>query len=114
MIIAVFEVLLICGLPFGEYTMGGQNRVLPLPYRLFAASSILAQVFGAAMILQGGGFMKLWFSHGATKIICFVFAGFFLLNTFLNAISKSKKEKFAMTPAALIEAICFAVTAFGM
>ena len=112
--VAVMEVLLIAGLPLGEFTMGGRHKVLPPMYRAFAASSIILQLFGAAMILQGGGLMKMWFAVKVTKIICFVFAGFFAVNTVMNLISPSKKEKYVMTPLAAIEACCFAITAFLM
>ena len=49
--VAVMEVLLIFGLPLGEFTMGGRYKVLPPMFRLFAASSIILQLFGAAMLL---------------------------------------------------------------
>lgn len=110
--VAIMEVLLIIGLPLGEFTMGGRHKVLPPMYRIFAASSIILQLFGAAMLLQGGGLMNMWFAGKVTKIICFVFAGFFAVNTIMNIISPSKKEKYVMTPLAAIEACCFAVTAF--
>lgn len=112
--VAVMEILLIIGLPLGEFTMGGRYRVLPPMYRIFAASSVILQLFGAAMILQCGGLMKMWFAGNVTKIICFVFAGFFAINTVMNIISPSKKEKYVMTPLAAIEACCFALTAFFM
>jgi hypothetical protein len=83
-------------------------------YRMFAASSVILQLFGAAMILQGGGLMNMWFASKVIKIICFVFAGFFAVNTVMNIISPSKKEKYVMTPLAAVEACCFAVTAFLM
>ena len=110
--VAVMEILLIFGLPLGEFTMGGRYKVLPPMYRMFAASSVILQLFGAAMILQGGGLMNMWFAGKVIKIICFVFAGFFAVNTVMNLISPSKKEKYVMTPLAAIEACCFAVTAF--
>ena len=112
--VAVMEVLLICGLPLGEFTMGGRHKVLPPMYRIFAASSVILQLFGAAMLLQGGGMMNMWFSGKVTKIICFVFAGFFAVNTVMNLISPSKKEKYVMTPLAAVEACCFAITAFSI
>ena len=112
--VAIMEVLLIIGLPLGEFTMGGRHKVLPPMYRIFAASSIILQLFGAAMLLQGGGHMNMWFAGKVIKIICFVFAGFFAVNTIMNIISPSKKEKYVMTPLAAIEACCFAVTAFLM
>ena len=112
--VAVMEILLIIGLPLGEFTMGGRYKVLPPMYRMFAASSVILQFFGAAMILQGGGLMNMWFAGKVIKIICFVFAGFFAVNTVMNIISPSKKEKYVMTPLAAVEACCFAVTAFLM
>lgn len=112
--VAVMEILLIFGLPLGEFTMGGRYKVLPPMYRMFAASSVILQIFGAAMILQGGGLMNMWFAGKVIKIICFVFAGFFAVNTVMNIISPSKKEKYVMTPLAAVEACCFAVTAFLM
>lgn len=112
--VAVMEILLIAGLPLGEFTMGGRYKVLPPVYRIFAASSVILQLFGAAMIIQGGGLMNMWFAVKVTKIICFVFAGFFAVNTVMNIISSSKKEKYVMTPLAAIEACCFAITAFFM
>ena len=114
LIVAIMEVLLVCGLPLGEFTMGGRYKVLPPALRVAAASSIVIQLFGAAMILQGGGIMSMWFANNVTKIICFVFAGFFAVNTLMNLISPSKKEKYVMTPLAAVEAVCFAITAFGM
>ena len=112
--VAVMESLLIIGLPLGEFTMGGRYKVLPPLYRIFAASSVILQLFGAAVILQGGGLMNMWFAGNVVKIICFVFSGFFAVNTVMNLISLSKKEKYVMTPLAAVEACCFAVTAFLM
>lgn len=112
--VAVMEILLIFGLPLGEFTMGGRYKVLPPMYRMFAASSVILQLFGAAMILQGGGLMNMWFAGKVIKIICFVFAGFFAVNTVMNIISPSKKEKYVMTPLAAVGTCCFAVTAFLM
>ena len=112
--VAVMESLLIIGLPLGEFTMGGRYKVLPPLYRIFAASSVILQLFGAAVILQGGGLMNMWFAGNVVKIICFVFSGFFAVNTVMNLISPSKKEKYVMTPLAAVEACCFAVTAFLM
>jgi hypothetical protein len=74
-IAAVFEVLLIAGLPLGEFTMGGRHKVLPPAMRAAGAGSLLTQVFAGLILLQAGGFMSMWFSPGVTKVICYVFAG---------------------------------------
>ena len=113
-IAAVFEVLLVAGLPLGEYTMGGRYKVLPPMMRGAAVFSLLTQVFAGLILLQAAGFMGMWFTFGVTRIICYVFGGFFVINTVMNFFSTSKKEKVVMTPLAAVEAVCFLVTAIMM
>ena len=113
-IAAVFEVLLVAGLPLGEFTMGGRYKVLPPMMRGAAVFSLLTQVFAGLILLQAAGFMGMWFTFGVTRIICYVFGGFFVINTVMNFFSTSKKEKLVMTPLAAIEAVCFLVTAIMM
>jgi len=111
---AVFEVLLIAGLPLGEFTMGGRYKILPPMMRVAGAFSLLTQVFAALILLQGAGLMNMWFSVSVTRIICYVFGGFFAVNTVMNFFSLSKKEKYTMTPLALIEAVIFVLTAISL
>lgn len=113
-IAAVFEVLLVAGLPLGEFTMGGRYKILPPVMRGAAVFSLLTQVFAGLILLQAAGFMGMWIPFGAMRIICYVFGGFFVINTVMNFFSTSKKEKFVMTPLAAIEAACFLVTAIMM
>ena len=61
--------------------------------------------------LTMGGFMPLWFSDNTTKIIYIVMAVYLSFNTVMNFISKSKKEKYVMTPLSAISAVCFWITA---
>ena len=49
-----------------------------------------------------------------TKIIGIAMAMYLTLNTFLNLISKSKKEKYIMSPLSLVAAICFWISALKM
>lgn len=113
-IIAIMTVLVACGLPLGEYTMGGQHKILPKKFRLAAVISVAIQIFAMIIILQAGGLLPLWLSFKVTKYICFFFATYLSLNTIMNMISKSKKEKYVMTPISLIAGICFWITAFQM
>ena len=112
--IAIMTVLVACGLPLGEYTMGGQHKVLPKKLRVAAVISVAIQIFAMIIILQAGSFISLWFSFKVTKYICFFFAAYLSLNTIMNMISKSRKEKYVMTPLSLIVGICFWITAFQM
>ena len=112
--IATMTVLVACGLPLGEFTMGGQHKILPKNLRVAAVISVAIQIFAMIIILQAGGFIPLWFSLKVTKYICFFFAAYLSLNTIMNMISKSRKERFVMTPLSLIAGICFWIMAFQM
>jgi hypothetical protein len=57
-----------------------------------------------------GGFIPLWFSDSKTKIICIVMAVYLSINTIMNLISSSNKEKYIMTPLSAISSICFWIT----
>jgi hypothetical protein len=72
------------------------------------------QIFAIIIVLQTGGIINLWFSNNATRIICYVYSGYLIINTFMNLISKSKKEKYIMTPLSLVSALLFFITAFKM
>ena len=113
-VIAIMTVLVACGLPLGEFTMGGQHKILPNKFRVVAVISVVIQIFAMIIILQAGGFIPLWLSFKVTKYICFFFAAYLSLNTIMNMISKSRKEKYVMTPLSLIVGICFWITAFQM
>ncbi len=110
-VVIVLSVLIICGLPLGELTMGGQYKVYPKKLRFVLLAQLILQILFVVIILQMGGFIPLWFSYDITKIICIIMAVYLSLNTIMNLISKSKKERYIMTPLSLISAICFWVTA---
>ena len=112
--IAIMTVLVACGFPLGEFTMGGQHKILPKKFRVVAVISVVIQIFAIIIILQAGGFIPLWLSFKVTKYICFFFAVYLSLNTIMNMISKSRKEKYVMTPLSFIAGICFWITAFQM
>ena len=113
-IIATMTVLVACGLPLGEFTMGGQHKILPKKFRVMAVISVVIQIFAMIIILQAGGFISLWLPFTVTKYICLFFAAYLTLNTIMNMLSKSRKEKYVMTPISLIAGICFWITAFQM
>lgn len=110
-IMAIVAVLIACGLPLGEFTMGGQYRILPKKLRIMSFVCVIIQIFAVIIILQTGGFIKLWFTANITRYICFFFAIYLSLNTIMNYFSKSKKERYVMTPISLVAAICYWITA---
>ena len=75
LIVIILSVLLICGLPLGELTMGGQYKVYPGKLRIVLVVQLGLQVFFVMIILQAGGFLPLcfWFISGLHRRIIFWF-----------------------------------------
>ncbi len=113
-IVAIMTVLAACGVPLGEFTMGGKYKVLPKQLRIMALFAIIIQMFAIIIILQTGGFLTLWFSEVVTKYICIFYAVYLSINTVMNFLSNSKKEKYFATPLSIVAAICFWITALNM
>ena len=113
-IVIILSILIICGLPLGELTMGGQYKVFPPRLRIVLVTQLILQVFFVLIILQMGEIIPLLFSYNVTKIIGIVMAIYLSVNTVMNLISKSKKEKYIMTPLSFVTAICFWITALKM
>ena len=109
-VVIILSFLIILGLPLGELTMGGRYKVFPKKLRIVLVSQLLLQVFFVIVILQMGGYLPLWFSYKATRIILIVMAVYLSLNVLMNLASKSKKERLIMTPLSLIAAVCFWIT----
>ncbi len=100
---ALLQLLLVFGAPLGEYVLGGKHEVLPPKMRLLSvlytcvfiivglsflqAVEIIAPVFGAA-------FMKV------TLIIYTLFLAYAVIGN--GFLTKSKKEKYVMTPISII------------
>ena len=106
-IVIVLSFLIVCGFPLGELTMGGQYKVFPKKLRVILVMQLILQIFFVVIVLQMGGLIPFWFSENATKIICIIMAVYLSFNTIMNFISKSKKEKYIMTPLSAISAVCF-------
>ena len=110
MLVVVMSIALIFGAPLGEYTLGGRFRVFPARLRLVLLTQLLLQVFFVVILLQLGHIIPLCFSHEATKVIGFVLAAYLTLNCVANLSSKSKKEKYVMTPLSAVTAFCYWVS----
>ena len=113
-VVIILSILLLCGLPLGELTMGGRYKVWPRKLRPVAASQLAVQVFALYILLAASGTLPCFISESVTKIICFVFAAFFLGNTVMNFFSTSKKEKCVMTPMSAVSSICFLLAGLGV
>lgn len=109
----ILYILIALGLPYGEFAMGGKYKIVPKEKRFIFGISVLIQIVAIVVVLQTAGAIPLLFSQSITTGMCFFFAAFLSLNVIANAISKSKKEKYVITPISFITAICFWIIAIG-
>jgi len=105
--IAVFQVCLAAGKPWGEYAFGGQNKgVLPRHLRIASVFSCCVLLAFAAVNLHQAGFLKISENASLMRIFFWVVTGYAVLGTFMNAISRSRPERLLWTPvAALLAAL---------
>ncbi|MDH6364406.1 hypothetical protein M2139_001455 [Enterococcus sp. PF1-24] len=113
-LIALLTLLVTFGLPLGEFTLGGQYAVLPIKMRVMTGISFVIQLFAILIVLQAGGVMKMWFPIKIVKGIGIFFSVYLTINVVMNFMSDSPKERYLMTPLALVAAICFWLTMINM
>lgn len=96
-LIAVFQVLLSFGYPLGEYAMGGNFKVLPIKLRVVCAGNTIFLLLMGTIFLQHTNVIhRLDFIP--TNILVWLVTIYLGLNTIANLFSRSKKERYVMTP----------------
>lgn len=107
--LAVLQAALVAGAPLGRFAWGGQHTVLPTGLRVGSAVSI-ALYAGFAVLILGAAGAPAVLSAGFVDVAIWVLAGYFVLGIGMNAISRSRPERFLMTPVcALLAVICLTV-----
>lgn len=109
--LAVFQALLIAGQPLGRFAWGGQHRVLPPKLRIGSAVSIVLYVVFAAVILDAARRISAGTRAGTFDVGIWVLTAYFVVGVGMNAISRSRPERFVMTPVALVLAVVCLVLA---
>ena len=108
--LAVFQVLLVLGLPLGRYAWGGQHRVLPARLRAGSAVAVVIYAVMAVVALDRSGLIAVLPARPVAVVAMWVVAGYLLLSVLANLASKSKSEKWAMVPVSLLlSALAFAI-----
>lgn len=106
--ISVVQVAAASGRPVGRFVWGGQHEVLPRGLRIGSAVSVaLYAAMAAALLARSAG------REGALIVVAWVLVGYFTLGIAVNAVSRSRSERSAMTPACAVLAGCSLVVALG-
>jgi|SRR5665647_2548815 len=111
-LLAVFQVALVLGAPIGRFAWGGKNDVLPSRLRVGSVISIVLYAVFALVLLDRAGLVDVM-SDGVSKVGAWVLAGYFLIGIGMNAISRSKPERFTMAPVSAVLCIASVIVALG-
>jgi len=104
-LLVLFQLALALGAPWGRLAWGGQHRgVLPRGYRIGSLVVILVYGFFATVAL-GRVELLAWYPVGFAQVAMWVIFGVLALGVLMNAISRSKPERYVMTPVALVLAV---------
>jgi hypothetical protein len=110
---ALLQLSITFGAPFGEYILGGENKVLPSKMRFVSCTFFLLFIFVGMSYLQWGNILHIGFNSKLVKMIIIVNTLFLAYAIIGNGIlTKSKKEKYVMTPFSIIQFICSVVAFF--
>ena len=99
--LAVFQLALALGAPLGRFAWGGQHRVLPAGLRVGSLVSIVVYAVIVALALDKVGLIDV-VPDVVSDVGMWVAFAYFVLGIPMNAISRSKPERWTMTPVALV------------
>ncbi len=110
---AILQLALTLGAPLGEYVLGGQYRVLPMKMRLISFTFFCIFIFVGLIYLQRGNIVNIGLSFLFVKVVIIIYTLFLAYAIIGNGVlTKSKKEKFIMTPLSIIGFICSVAVLF--
>jgi hypothetical protein len=110
--LAIFQFALVLGAPIGRFAWGGQHRVLPTRLRVGSAVSIVIYAVIATLALDRAELVDI-VPDAVSTVGMWVVFGYFVLGIPLNAISRSRAERYTMTPVVTVLALLSLVVALG-
>ncbi|WP_248239704.1 hypothetical protein [Microbacterium kunmingense] len=111
-LLGAFQLALAAGAPLGRFAWGGQHRVLPTRLRIGSVVSILIYAVIVLLAWSRVGAIDL-FPLVVSKVGMWVVFGYFALGIVMNALSRSRPERFTMTPVCLVLAALSFFIAMG-
>jgi hypothetical protein len=110
--LAVFQLALALGAPIGRFAWGGRHRVLPTKLRIGSLVSIVIYAVIALLALDRSGAIDV-VPDGVSTVGMWIVFAYFVLGIPLNAISRSKAERYTMTPIVTVLAVLSLLVALG-
>lgn len=110
--LALFQAALAAGKPLGRLAWGGQHRILPKSLRVGSAVSIVVYIAIAVVLLDRADLISV-LQNDTAQIAAWVIVAFFIVGIGMNAASRSKPERYLMTPIVAVLAALSIVVAAG-
>lgn len=101
-LLAVFQALLAAGAPLGRFAWGGQQERLSSGLRIGSVVAIAIYALFALIALERAGLASVMPHPSIAGAGIWVIVGYMALGVVMNAISRSKPERYVMTPVALV------------
>ena len=109
--LAVLQLLVAVGKPYGRLVWGGAQRVLPAKLRIGSVIAIILYAAFTLVLLDHSGLLSVLGSGAFRVLAAWVLFAYLVIGIVLNAISRSRPERFTMTPVTAILAACALVIA---
>lgn len=104
-LLVVFQLALAFGAPWGRFAWGGQHDgTLPTTLRVASAASIIVYALMAVLALDRAGSIDL-IADSVSHVGMWIVFGYLTLGVLMNAVSRSKAERYTMTPVAIALAV---------
>ncbi len=113
LLLAVFQLLLAMGVPWGRAAWRGVHRILPGRLRIASLAAVPVLLVAVWVVLARSDLAAPGASPLGIRMLAWAFAVYFSLNTVGNLASRSEIEKWLMTPVALALATCFFAVALS-
>ena len=105
-LLGLFQLSLALGAPMGQFAWGGKYKVLPRNLRIGSILSLIIYLGIAICLLSKSGIYQIIQQGTLLNILVWVIFVFLVLGIFMNAISRSKRERYTMTPIVILLASC--------
>ena len=101
-LLSLFQLSLALGAPMGQFAWGGKYKVLPTNIRIGSTLSLIIYLGIAICLLSKSGIYQIIQQGTFLNILVWVIFVYLVLGIFMNAISRSKRERYAMTPIVIL------------
>jgi hypothetical protein len=104
--LAVLQLLVAAGKPYGRLVWGGAHRVLPARLRVGSVIAVGLYAAFTLVLLDRAGLLPV-FGSGAFRVVAaWALVAYLATGIVLNAISRSRPERLTMTPVTAVLAGC--------